>query len=154
MMIPHLRATLTVDSVHEIDFAMLREMGIVACLFDLDETLCPRKTVHLVQPALDFLLSPHVRSFKIGILSNRRGNADDPIIDALAQHVPVVTRAWKPGRRGFRAILSILQTTPSETAMIGDKWITDILGASRMKLGAAIRVRRSLSIEVAPRPSL
>ena len=144
MMILPLRPTLTVDSARAIDFGALRHQGVRACLFDLDGTLCPRGTTHLAPFVFEFLWTLAQKGFRIGILSNRRRNADDPILIELSQSFPVMTESGKPGRRSFVHMLSVLDATPDEAAMIGDKWITDILGAHRAGLAAAIRVRRPL----------
>ena len=76
----------------------------------------------------------------MGILTNRRHNANDPIVHALRKRIPVIAAAGKPSRRGFIRMLEQLDSTPAKTVMIGDKLWTDILGANRMGI-YSIRVR-------------
>ncbi len=80
--------------------------------------------------------------FKIGILTNRRIGTKDPVIFSLARKYPVVIRAGKPRRRGFREILDQLGVSPSEAVMVGDRRLTDVAGANRLGI-YSIRIART-----------
>jgi len=47
---------------------------------------------------------------------------------------PHLFNANKPSRKGFRSMLSDLDVSPEEAAMIGDQLFTDVLGANRMNM--------------------
>jgi len=138
-----LSADWTASSAVDIDYLALRERGVRALLFDLDRTLGPRRARHLPERAQHLLASLASEGFRIGILSNRRRPKNDPVIEQLAERHALLHTAGKPRRRGYLALLERLDATASEAAMIGDKWITDILGAKRLGM-FAIRVRRPI----------
>ena len=95
----------------------------------------------MLDPALGrYIEGIQATGFRVGILTNRRHNANDPIVHALRKIVPVIVSAGKPCRRGFDSMLEQLDSTPAKTVMIGDKLWTDILGANRMGIHS-IRVR-------------
>ena len=138
-----LSADRTVHRAVDIDYAALRERGVRALLFDLDRTLGPRKATSLPERARRLLESLASDGFRIGILSNRRRPGNDPVIEQLADRYALLHTAGKPRRRGYLALLERLEATPDEAVMIGDKWITDILGAKRLGM-FAIRVRQPI----------
>ena len=45
--------------------------------------------------------------------------------------IDYVGHAGKPSPRGFRAAMEKAGVTPQQTAMLGDKLLTDVLGANR-----------------------
>jgi len=128
----HLRPTETAETIHDIDFDRLRSCGKHILLFDLDNTLGRRGMHHLPGPILEFLRALVDRGFAVGVVTNRRRNADAPAVHALRAHVPVVHAAGKPGRRGFLELLARLGGEPEEAVMVGDRRLTDILGANRL----------------------
>ncbi len=134
------RGTETVSTIHEIDYERLYAEGKRLLLFDLDNTLGKRGMRNLPSRSLFLLLSLQHRGFRVGVLTNRRRNSQDPAVRVLSQHMPVVHAAGKPRRRGFIALLEAMGGRRSEAVMIGDRWLTDVLGGHRMGLNV-IRVR-------------
>jgi HAD superfamily phosphatase (TIGR01668 family) len=135
-----LRSSRVVETVFDIDFDALRAQGVRVLLFDLDKTLGPRRAEGLPVRSLRLLESLTARGFHVGILSNRRRPRHDAMIEDLAGRFDLLHSAGKPRRRGYLALLERFAAAPSETAMIGDKWITDILGANRLGM-VSVRVR-------------
>ena len=45
--------------------------------------------------------------------------------------ITYVGHAWKPAKRGYREAMAKAGVTNRETAMLGDKLLTDVLGAKR-----------------------
>jgi len=135
-----LRATETVETIFDVDYARLRAAGKRVLLFDLDNTLGRRGMEHLPERIIDFLSSLSERGFVVGVLTNRKRNAEDPAVRTLRAHVPVVHAAGKPAGRGFRELLDLLDGSPADAVMIGDRRLTDILGANRLGIHS-IRVR-------------
>ena len=64
------------------------------------------------------------------ILSNNRSPAR---VEAFCSRLGIryVGHAGKPGRRGYREAMALANTPPEHTAMLGDKLLTDVLGAKR-----------------------
>ncbi len=127
-----LRPHETVPSIFAVDYSRLYRAGKRAILFDLDNTLGGRRPRQL-DPKVKQLLEEITRiGFKIGILTNRRIGTNDQVIRSLEEKYPVVVRAGKPRRRGFREILKQLDASPDEAVMVGDRRLTDIIGANRL----------------------
>jgi HAD superfamily phosphatase (TIGR01668 family) len=135
-----LRPAETADTIFDVDYARLHAAGKRILLFDLDNTLGRRGMEYLPGRIVDFLVSLGARGFAVGVLTNRRRNADDPAVGVLREHVPVVHAAGKPARRGFLELLAKLGGSPADAVMIGDRRLTDVLGANRLGMHA-IRVR-------------
>jgi len=135
-----LRAREVVTSIHEIDYEGLRSRGIRALVFDLDNTLGPRHPTRLGRAVVRLLGRLQDMGFAVGVLSNRR-RTGDPVIAELAQRFPLRQRAGKPRVRGFRDLLAKLDVEAADAAMIGDRRLTDILGANRLGM-YTIRVKR------------
>jgi len=135
-----LRAAETVETIFDVDYERLRAAGKRVLLFDLDNTLGRRGMDHLPQRILEFLLSLRGRGFTVGILTNRRRNAESPAVHTLREHFPVVHAAGKPGQRGFLRLLDEVDGTPDGAVMIGDRRLTDVLGANRLGI-RSVRIR-------------
>jgi HAD superfamily phosphatase (TIGR01668 family) len=127
-----LRATETAETIFDVDYNKLHALGKRALLFDLDRTLGKRGLEHVSQRTIDFLLSLTERGFKVGVLTNRKRNTGVPAMHTLRKHVPVVHAAGKPARRGFLRLLLALEASPAIAVMIGDRRLTDVLGANRL----------------------
>ena len=127
-----LRAAETAATIYDVDYDRLRAAGKRVLLFDLDNTLGKRGTECLPERIVSFLEQLSGRGFAVGVLTNRRRNADDPAVRDLRGLVPVVHAAGKPARRGFLELLALLDGRPADAVMIGDRRLTDVLGANRL----------------------
>lgn len=129
-----LRPSETVDTVFDIDFERLLQVGRRAILFDLDNTLRKRWGPELF-PGVEALLTGLRRSgFAVGILTNRRQVRRDPLLGTLARTFETEVHARKPRRGAFLALLGRLQASPAEAVMVGDRRLTDVLGANRLTI--------------------
>jgi len=135
-----LRASETARTIFEIDYDQLQSTGKRVLLFDLDNTLGRHGAEQLPEAIVDFLSSLAQRGFGVGVLTNRRRNSEAPSVHALRECFPVVHAAGKPARRGFLRLLSLLGGSPETAVMIGDRRLTDVLGANRLGI-YSIRVR-------------
>jgi len=135
-----LRPCETARSIFDIDYPRLYRAGKRVLLFDLDNTLGGRRPRRLYPQVKELLERITQMGFKVGILTNRRIGTNDPVIHSLGERYPVVVRAGKPRRRGFRAILAQLDASPAEAVMIGDRLLTDVIGANRLGI-YSIRIR-------------
>lgn len=121
------------DSVTSIDLERLRDMGIIALLIDLDNTLVPWRSTEVASEIGEWILRAKEQGFSFCIVSNTRTWKR---LEHLASElqVPFVRRGLKPRRHGFRAALKLLQVEPSNAAVVGDQIFTDILGGNRLRL--------------------
>ncbi len=135
-----LRARERARSILDVDYERLYGLGMRAVLFDLDNTLGGRRPAEL-SPAVTGLLDHLTQmGFRVGILTNRRIGTKDPVIVELAAKYPVRCRAGKPRKSGFLEILAQMGVPPNKAVMIGDRLLTDILGANRLGI-YSIRIK-------------
>ena len=130
-----LRPSETVETVFDVDFDRLRSQGKDAVLFDFDRTLAPRGACAIPDGSRRLLDELVESGFRVGILTNRRASR---IIDDVP--VPILYAARKPRRRAYRRMLSMLSAEATHAVMIGNRGLTDILGANRLGI-YSIRVR-------------
>ena len=135
-----MRARERARSILDVDYERLYGLGKRAILFDLDNTLGGRRPAEL-SPAVTGLLDRLTQmGFRVGILTNRRIGTKDPVIVELAAKYPVRCRAGKPRKSGFLEILAEMGVPPNKAVMIGDRRLTDVLGANRLGI-YSIRIK-------------
>lgn len=136
-----MRISLVPDGVYEsyrqITPELLQSKGIRLLLSDLDFTLAPKSTPRpdaAVRQWIDGLRSAGIR---VMILSNNRSPAR---VERFCRDLGIdyVGHAGKPSPRGYRQAMEKAGATPGETAMLGDKLLTDVLGASRSGVWAVM----------------
>ena len=123
-----LRPHLMVDSLHQVNAGLLRELGVRGVLVDLDDTLLPAGASALDPASEAWLAGLRPAGFPVAILSN----GERERVGALATRLgcQALALSGKPFAPAFRRALRLLGTRPSETAMIGDQLFTDVLGAN------------------------
>lgn len=109
---------------------LLRSLGVRLLLADLDYTLAPKS-----QSKPDAALRAWVEALRAGgvtlsILSNNRSSVR---VERFCRDLGIdyVGHAGKPATRGFREAMRRHGAAAGETAMLGDKLLTDTLGAKR-----------------------
>ena len=118
------------DRYTDITAKMLSERGIKLLLCDLDYTLAPRSVSHPDEKVLAWVNAMKAAGIEVMILSNNRSSVR---VDTFCQDMGLtyVGHAGKPAKRGYREAMAKAGVTPRETAMLGDKLLTDVLGAKR-----------------------
>ena len=109
---------------------MLEQMGIRLLLCDLDYTLAPRSIARPDAVLHRWLEELKAAGITVMILSNNRSSRR---VETFCRELGIryVGHAGKPSPRGYREAMAIAGTKPEETAMLGDKLLTDVLGARR-----------------------
>ena len=108
--------------------ALLERLGITVLLSDLDNTLAPPRTRHPSEEVRGWIRSLTEAGIRFAIVSNNRSSTR--VEDYCAElGVPYIGHAGKPKPGGFRRAMDLFGAEPEETAMLGDLWTTDILGA-------------------------
>ena len=116
------------QSYDEITPALLNELGVKLLLCDLDYTLAP-KSVRAPDEAIRRWIDEMKRGgVCVMILSNNRSSVR---VDAFCRDLGIdyVGHAGKPFAGGFRRAMDKAGVTAGETAMLGDKLLTDVLCA-------------------------
>ena len=120
---------LWVDSTYQIDFEKLREKGVHALIFDIDNTLVPHGA-----PADDRAIALFRRLHRLGfsmmLLSNNKEPRVKMFCDAV-EGASYIYKAGKPGRKGYEKAMELMDSNAETTVFIGDQLFTDVWGARR-----------------------
>lgn len=109
---------------------MMQEWGIRLLLCDLDYTLAPRSVARPDDTVLDWVNAMKAAGTEVMILSNNRSSERVELF-CKDMGITYVGHAGKPAKRGYREAMAKAGVTARETAMLGDKLLTDVLGARR-----------------------
>ena len=109
---------------------MLQSWGIKLLLCDLDYTLAPRSVLQPDAQVLNWVQAMKDVGIQVMILSNNRSpERVERFCSGLG--ITYVGHAGKPAKRGYCKAMEKAGVTEKETAMLGDKLLTDVLGAKR-----------------------
>ena len=109
---------------------MLQSWGIRLLLCDLDYTLAPRSVARPDKQVLAWVQAMKDAGIEVMILSNNRSSERVELF-CKDMGITYVGHAGKPAKRGYREAMAKAGVTARETAMLGDKLLTDVLGARR-----------------------
>ena len=110
------------------DFLQVR--GVTLLLCDLDFTLAPKSVRHPDGAVRAWIDSLHAAGVTVMIVSNNRSGRR--VTDFCAElGIPYQGHAKKPGTEGLEKAMARAGKGRSETAMLGDKLLTDVLAAKR-----------------------
>ena len=125
-LIPHI----LLSSYDDLTPQMLTERGIRLLLCDLDYTLAPKYVPRPDEALRTWLADMERAGVRVMILSNNRSSAR---VERFCRDLGIdyVGHAGKPSVRGYRQAMEKAGVTPAQTAMLGDKLLTDVLGANR-----------------------
>lgn len=119
----------------EVTPQLLQDRGIQLLLCDLDYTIAAKRTLHPDETVKAWLNEMQSAGIRIVIISNNR-HPKRVLTFCHELGVAYIGRAQKPRRRGFKEAMEMVGVTAKETAMLGDKLLTDMLGANRMGIWA------------------
>jgi len=119
---------LVLDHYSQVTPELLRRRGVTVLLSDLDNTLAPPKTREPSNEVRAWIKTLTDAGIRFAIVSNNKSSTrvEDYCADL---GVPYIGRAGKPKPGGFRRAMKLFDAVPTETAMLGDLWTTDMLGA-------------------------
>lgn len=125
------------DSYRSITPAFFMRHGIRLLLCDLDYTLAPKYVPRPDDRLRAWLAEMQRAGIRVMILSNNRSPAR---VEQFCRDLGIdyVGHAGKPSPRGYRQAMEKAGATPGETAMLGDKLLTDVLGANRSGVWAVM----------------
>ena len=120
-----LKPDYNVVSLFDIDFKMVKSLGVNVLLFDLDSTVIPsKKGVYPVEVLK--LLNELKQNFVIAIVSNNKNKEYISKVQGQSAFC-VIGNANKPSPKVMKNYLKSINMTPKETIVIGDRPLTDIL---------------------------
>lgn len=115
--------------IEHINYDKLKQSGIKCLLFDLDNTLVPwnvKKPNETLKKLFDSLKK---KGFKVIIFSNSGKKRLTPFKEEL--EVDIVPRALKPSPIKFEYVMKEYGFKDNEIAIIGDQFLTDIVGGNK-----------------------
>ena len=109
---------------------LLRQLEIRLLLCDLDYTLAPRSVAEPDGELRAWLDGCRKAGVTVMILSNNRSPRR---VETFCGELGIryVGHAGKPSTRGYREAMAQAGENAAHTAMLGDKLLTDVLGAKR-----------------------
>ena len=117
------------DSIFDIDYDKLYDMGIRGLAFDIDNTLIEMNNDDLHHKAISLIGSLKNKGFALCILSNASKNRTAMIGEML--EMEYIHRAFKPSQKGFVKARLLMNLPKEKCVMIGDQMFTDVLGGNR-----------------------
>ena len=108
----------------------LRGLGVRLLLTDLDFTLAPKRVKEPDEQVHAWIKAMHDHGIEVVIISNNRNPLRvERFCGTLG--ITYVGHAEKPLKHGYKHAMKKYGAAPHETAMLGDKLLTDTLGAKR-----------------------
>ena len=125
-----LRPDRVYDGYEQIEGQALAARGVKLLLCDLDYTLAPKSQREPDEAVRCWIASLREAGVEVMILSTTRSPAR---VEQFCRELGISYEghAKKPGTAGFRRAMTRQNVTAAETAMLGDKLLTDMLGANR-----------------------
>lgn len=105
----------------------LIDKGFTHIIMDVDNTLLTRDDHHVPLDVLAWINKVKAANISICLLSNNFHEGVVHLADRL--ELPIIAKAVKPLPHGYLLALKKLQAKRSNTVVIGDQLITDVLGA-------------------------
>ena len=109
---------------------LLRSLGVHLVLSDLDYTLAPKRQGEPDEALRAWVAALSAAGVTVEIISNNRSSAR---VERFCKTLGIgyVGHAGKPSTRGLDAAMRKHNAAAGETAMLGDKLLTDALAAKR-----------------------
>lgn len=117
-------------SIYTINYEKLIDRGIKCLLFDLDNTIAPIGVKEPTKKVKELFDDLKKMGFKIIIFSNSGSKRLEPFREQL--QVEVNPHSMKPLKRSFIRIMDKHELKDSEVAIIGDQFLTDIIGGNKV----------------------
>ncbi len=111
---------------------LLRERGVRALICDIDNTLATYDDLDAPEALRAWVERMAAEGIAVAVSSNNRRERVSRFAGGLG--IPYVYNAGKPSPRSLNALMEVLGTAPSETAVLGDQLLTDVWSARRAGL--------------------
>ncbi|ADQ45707.1 HAD superfamily (subfamily IIIA) phosphatase, TIGR01668 [Caldicellulosiruptor kronotskyensis 2002] len=121
-------------SILDIDLETLLKRGINYLIIDIDNTIVAWGEFEVRDEIIEWLEKAQKMGFKICLVSNNQKDRVKKIESMLG--IPAIYNAKKPLKSGFLKASQLLHQGKknNQTAVIGDQFFTDVIGAKRLKL--------------------
>lgn len=120
------------NNIYEITPNFLKSKGVKGVLLDIDNTLVPYSVKVPDEKVLNWLAELEAAEIKAAILSNAK--AERIVTFTEQTGLPIIEKAGKPLKRGFRQAEQMLGLPQEALCIIGDQFFTDIWGGNRSNI--------------------
>ena len=120
-----LKPDYNLNSIYDIDLDELKNLGIKIILSDLDSTVMPSKSGEFPTEVIKWISNLR-NDFDFAVISNNKSKEYINTVKAQC-NFDVIGNANKPSAKVMREYITKKGYKPSETVMIGDRPLTDIL---------------------------
>ena len=103
--------------------------GIKTALLDFDNTLGPDHATEPEEYSYKCVKMIEEHGIRCCLVSNAKSGRYAKIAEMLG--IPVVTYANKPGTSGIFKAISLMESSPEESLMVGDQVFTDVIAGNR-----------------------
>ena len=121
-----------VKTVYDIDLESLKNEGVKAFIFDIDNTIATYAMPVPDEKSRMWLSQLQKMGFKIYFVSNN--SVERVKRFAKSVDIPYIGRALKPMKRHLKRACRNMDVMPCETVLVGDQLFTDMWGGNRMKI--------------------
>lgn len=125
-----LKPDYNLENIYAINLEELKAKGIKNLLFDLDSTIMASKSGCYSEETRKWLEKVR-KDFFIAIVSNNNKESYIQKVKSCTDF-PCIFSAHKPNTKAAKEFMQAHNLTPSETAFIGDRPLTDILCGKRL----------------------
>lgn len=118
-----------INSIYDLDIYELKRMGVNALLFDLDSTIMKSRSGKFAYKTLQYL-NDLKTNFKLAIVTNNSREGYLQKVKAQTD-IPIYHHAKKPAISKILKACSDLNVDVKNTAIVGDRPLSDILAGKR-----------------------
>lgn len=119
---------LFLDSVFQIDQKALKDRGVCALIFDIDNTLAEYETPVPDEKTAEWLSGLKENGFRLYFVSNNNSQRVQKFAESA--DVPCIARAAKPLAFSLKRACKSMGVKCGQTALVGDQIFTDICGGN------------------------
>lgn len=112
------------DSIFEIPYPQLYELGLRGLIFDIDNTLAGYENIQPPVKTLSLIYDLKQMGFQVGLLSNNGAKRVDAFNAELG--LPSSASSAKPFTKALARIMREMNVSQGECAIIGDQILSDI----------------------------
>lgn len=119
-------------TLHEIDVAFFKKLGIKTILVDLDNTLDSYKVKTPSEDTLKLIKKLKEHDINVIIVSNNRSKRVKPYADVLG--IKMTSMNMKPFPNKIKKLIKQDSLKVDETILVGDQLLTDIIAGNKAGL--------------------
>ncbi len=122
------------EHFYDIDPQYLLSLGIKALVIDIDNTLAPYEQAIPNERAIAWFASLSENGISAALISNNKRERVETFNESLG--LPAYCKSGKPSAKNIRRAMAQMGSDKTNTAVLGDQLLTDVLGGKHIGLRA------------------